>query len=165
MHLALKMVHHYRTEARRVIWQMRESRLDSETLVDLVSAALRQLTDGTGIRGEVQVSGRVLKLPEDLERNVLRIAQEAGSNARNHGHPSNIHIRMDYRPDALVLTVDDDGAGFDPKAADGVVSGHFGLTVMRERAEQFGGALHLASQPGGGTVVEAKVPIRAARGK
>ncbi|HWB98597.1 MAG TPA: two-component regulator propeller domain-containing protein, partial [Bryobacteraceae bacterium] len=68
VHLALKMVHHYRTEARRVIWQMRESRLESETLVDLVSAALRQLTDGTGIRGEVQVSGRVLKLPEDLER-------------------------------------------------------------------------------------------------
>jgi signal transduction histidine kinase/ligand-binding sensor domain-containing protein len=159
--LALKMVRYYRTEARRVIGHLRENRLDSEGLAASVEASLRQLTAGTAIRGEVQVNGRAPKLGEDVERNALRITQEAAANAKNHGQPSRIGISIDYEPDALRLRIEDDGAGFDPGGVAGVSDGHFGLTMMRERAERFGGTVTFASRPTAGTVVEAKIPLKA----
>jgi ligand-binding sensor domain-containing protein/signal transduction histidine kinase len=158
--LALRMVQHCRAEARRVIWDLRENRDTTETLADSVSCALRQITAGTGIDAVVDVSGRPTKLSEELERNVLRICQEAASNAKIHGRPSSIGIRMEYKPAVLRVCIEDDGRGVDPREADGLKSGHFGLIVMRERAERFGGDLRLERRPGGGTIVEATIPVR-----
>jgi len=146
VNVALKMVRHYRSEARRVIWYLRENRPESETLADLISAALEQLTLGTGVAGEVRVEGAPVKLPEEMERNILRITQEASSNAKNHGHATRIGIDLAYHPGRLEVRVADNGAGFDPAQAAGVQAGHFGLTMMRERAEHLGGKLSLESR-------------------
>lgn len=159
VNIALKMVHHYRTEARRVIWSLRENRPESESLAGAVAAALDQLTAGAGIAAQVRVEGRPVKLPEDVERNILRITQEAGSNAKNHGRPAHIEIHLAYRPGRLDVRIADDGTGFDPQQAAGVRAGHFGLTMMRERAEHAGGKLRLESRPGEGTIVVASFPL------
>jgi signal transduction histidine kinase len=158
--LTRRMVHHYRGEARRVIWDLRDSRPDSETLPEAVSNALHQVTDGRDVEGSLSIVGEPVRAPRELEHNVLRICQEALSNAIRHGEPRSLRLELEYTPAWLMVRVRDDGVGFEPDRMPGL-TGHFGLTVMRERARRFGGTLRLESRPGDGTIVEAKVPLQA----
>ncbi|WP_321474566.1 two-component regulator propeller domain-containing protein [uncultured Paludibaculum sp.] len=160
--LALKMVQHYRAEARSVIWDLRESRLASETLASAVSGALDQVTKGSDVSASVETEGTPVKLKDELERNVLRICQEAASNAKRHGQPKHISVRLNYGPDEIRVRIEDDGLGFVPENVMGLTRGHFGLAVMAERAERFGGRFKLTSAPGHGTIVEATIPKAAA---
>jgi ligand-binding sensor domain-containing protein/two-component sensor histidine kinase len=157
--LALRMVHHYRAEARSVIWDLREKQNEGETLGDAISSVVERVTAGAGIHSNVDVAGPSTHLPREMERNILRICQEASSNAKRHGQATRIDVRLEYQQRGLFLRVQDDGKGFDPKTADNTPSGHFGMAVMRERAERFGGELHVTSRPGSGTTVEASIPL------
>jgi signal transduction histidine kinase len=156
--MALKMVKHYRAEARRVIWELREDRPESETLADAVASSLRRFGSASDTACDVRVEGQSIHLPEELERNVRRICQEAVSNARRHGEARHIELVLEYLADTLRVTIRDDGKGFDPKEFTGAASGHFGLAVMQERAQRFGGRLKLESHPGQGTTVEVAIP-------
>jgi signal transduction histidine kinase len=108
---------------------------------------------------EVDVSGSPGELPQDFEQHLLRIAQEAVTNALKHSGARNIWIKLHIEEHKLYLRIKDDGRGFEPEGAFVSVGGHFGLIGMRERAERLGGDLRLASQPGEGTEVEVKVPL------
>jgi signal transduction histidine kinase len=112
----------------------------------------------------MDVSGARRRLPDDVEQNVLRIAQEAVTNAVKHASAKHvkIHVRMDER--RLLLRVNDDGRGFEPSGAFASTGGRFGLLGMRERAERLGGQLDLSSELGRGTQVEVSVPIPAEDG-
>jgi signal transduction histidine kinase/ligand-binding sensor domain-containing protein len=161
-----KIVHHYRAEARRVIWDLRDNRPDSESLVEAVSIALRQVADQNHIEGQVSIIGEPVPAPKDMEHNLLRICQEALSNAVRHGHPRKLEVVVQYSPSHLKVRIRDDGQGFDPAVRrQGLNSGHFGLTVMQERAQRLGGTLLVESHPGEGTVVEAMVPLDSAETK
>jgi len=96
-------------------------------------------------------------LPHELMLCLFRIAQEAVRNAVAHSRARDVVIQLAGGPDALVLTVTDDGVGFDVDAA------HHGLGLisMSERAEQVGATLQIRSKPGGGTQVEVTVPLAA----
>ena len=85
---------------------------------------------------------------------VLRILGEAIANSVSHGGASHVNVRLRRHGQGVLLRVDDDGCGFDAACA---ASG-WGLTGMRERAEQLDGCLSVASSPGGGVVVEAVLP-------
>jgi len=148
-----------------VIWDLRESRPESETLAAAVTASLEQLTRGTAISGVVETSGTPVKLDDELERNVLRVCYEAASNAKRHANPKRITVRLDYEPTFLRVCIEDDGAGFTPDKVEGFASGHFGLAVMRERAERFGGKLRVISHSGQGTIIEAAIPVAARKPK
>jgi signal transduction histidine kinase len=87
----------------------------------------------------------------------LRVAQEALNNALRHADAERIELRMEPRDRSLVVTVADDGVGFDP-AAPGVRSRRLGLTSMEERARALGGTLAVVSRPGEGTTVTLEVP-------
>lgn len=160
-----KIVHHYRAEARRVIWDLRDNRPDSESFVEAVSIALRRVTDQNHIEGQVSVIGEPVPAPKEVEHNMLRICQEALSNAVRHGHPRKLRLDVQYSPSDLKVRIRDDGQGFDPAVMQGLNSGHFGLTVMQERAQRLGGTLLVESRRGEGTVVEATVPIDSAETK
>lgn len=85
-----------------------------------------------------------------------RLVQEAVQNAVRHASPHRIAVTAEQSPNhALVLTVDDDGAGFDP---DRVAPGRFGLAGMRARTRLLGGRLEVRSRPGHGTVVRIEIP-------
>jgi signal transduction histidine kinase len=88
---------------------------------------------------------------------VFRIAQEAVHNAVRHAHAQHIRVGLDARDGRLVLTVDDDGVGFDPGAA-ALRSRRLGLTSMEERARGLGATLTIASSMGSGTRVRLEVP-------
>jgi signal transduction histidine kinase len=145
-------------ELRSLIFELRPPDLERDGLC----GALRKHVDVVrALRpGEIQ-----LDLEADVEpdpgraREILRIAQEALSNAVRHAHADHIRLRLADEDGRVVLEVRDDGAGFDPDAP-GVRSRRLGLTSMEERAQRLGGHLTVASAPGGGTTVR----LEAARG-
>lgn len=157
-----RMVHHYRGEARRVIWDLRDNRPEGEALPVALENALRRAVEHRGIQGRVSVEGEPAGLPVDLQHNVLRICQEAISNAARHANPARIDVDLVYRPDQLKAVVRDDGRGFGAGDNEVEPAGHFGLTVMRERARRHGGTLRIESRPGQGTRVEADIPLSGA---
>jgi signal transduction histidine kinase len=90
---------------------------------------------------------------------ILRIAQEAITNAVRHGRPANVTVQLTCEQGALRLRVRDDGCGFDLDEASRRNGGRFGLLGMRERSERLGGQMSLRSQRGEGTEIEVTVPI------
>jgi len=87
---------------------------------------------------------------------VYQVAREALENSVRHSDAQNIHVRVRQEDEYIRLVVRDDGAGFAPASVDS--SSHFGLTIMAQRVEAAGGLLHIASEPGWGTQVVARLP-------
>jgi len=95
----------------------------------------------------------------DVEHQLMRIGQEAVLNAARHADAHTIRMHVDFGAAAVALRVADDGRGFDLRHTVEGTTDHYGITTMRERAEQVGGHVSITSQPGRGTVVEAVVPV------
>ncbi len=153
-----KMVHHYRAEARRVIWDLRDSRPEGESLIAALEGELARMKENRGIEGRLTVTGEAVELPVEMQHNLLRICQEAISNAVRHGRPSRVDVDLVFTELRLRAAIRDDGAGF-PAGPSAESAGHFGLTVMQERARRVGGQLEVHSRPGEGTVIQAEVPL------
>ena len=124
--------------------------------------SIRGLVDryrsNTKTRLEFSVQGTVLRLDPAIEENLLRIAQQATDNALQHARASLLRIELAFDETMVQLTITDDGQGFDVKKA----RRGLGLTGMGQRAEEIGGKCELKSQPGKGTRVEVRVPLRSA---
>ena len=157
--LARRMAQHSLTEARRSVMDLRSADLDNQDLAAALESGTRHWTAGSGVQVEVDVSGNAQKLPDEVEQHVLRIAQEAVTNALKHASPRTIAVNLHLEPKKLKLRVADNGCGFEQEDVFASMGGHFGLIGMRERAERLGGELRLDSQPGMGTQVEVTVPL------
>src|SRR5260370_13052721 len=110
----------------------------------------------TGVR--VARRGRP-RLLSRVDTECLRIVEEALTNIRKHAEAANAMVDLDYRWRELVLTIRDDGAGFDSDASRRQ-SGHWGVLAIRERANRIGASIVLSSQAGSGTVFSLCVPYR-----
>jgi len=159
LELARKMVRHSLTEARRSVMDLRASALEGHDLPSALSEAAHQWTAGSPVQVRVDIEGESRPLPEETEQHLLRIAQEAVTNAVKHASASEVSIHLEMAHRKLSLRVADNGRGFEQDEAFSEVGGHFGLLGMRERAERLGGELRLHSQPGQGTEVAVTVPI------
>jgi signal transduction histidine kinase len=159
LELARKMARHSLTEAKRAVTGLRASALEDQALPAALPLAARQWMAGSAVAVEIDVAGESRRLPDDIEQNVLRIAQEAVTNALKHAEAKKIWIQLQLEARKLLLRVRDDGRGFEPSDAFSALGGHFGLLGMRERAERLGGVLDLSSAPGRGTQVEVSVPL------
>ena len=122
-------------------------------------ALARRAADVAGrLGGRVEVSvAPGVRTPPEVREALVRIASEAVANAIRHGHAGVVRIELDGG-ERLRLRIVDDGAGFEPAAAEQATDAGYGLTSMRERAERLGGELTIASRPGAGTSVEVVVP-------
>jgi signal transduction histidine kinase/ligand-binding sensor domain-containing protein len=163
LELARKMVRHSLTEAKRSVMDLRASVLDERNLPSALAVAATQWTAGSDTTIDVEVSGAGRAFPQDLEQNILRIAQEAVTNAIKHGAAMKVSILLAMEARKLVLVVKDDGRGFDCSGIFSSPEGHFGLQGMRERAEHLGGELILSSQPGQGTQIKVSIPTPQSR--
>lgn len=143
-------------EMRALIFELRPDALDKEGLV----AALSKQAEALRARHKLEVTTEFCEeppLPFDRKEALYRVAQEASNNIVKHAHARHVTLRLTGCPDAaLVLEIADDGRGFDP---DGDFPGHLGLQTMRERISRVGGRLTIASAPGEGTHIRARVPI------
>ncbi|MDT9691732.1 sensor histidine kinase [Streptomyces sp. P9(2023)] len=109
-----------------------------------------------------RVDGAPVPLPERVQSALLRIAQGALANVREHAAAASAALTLTYLDDQVVLDIADDGRGFEPSAGrdggSGGVRGH-GLPAMRVRAQQLGGTLTVESAPGEGTVLSVAIPL------
>jgi signal transduction histidine kinase len=140
-------------EARRSVWDLRSHLLENCTLVKALSQVAKSMSDNSRVPISVGTSGRPRKLPAQVENNLLRITQEALTNALKHARATQITVSLDYAPRNVFLRIQDDGAGFDTNNSAIVYAGHFGLLDMSERAEKMGGAFSVVSLPRQGTEI------------
>jgi signal transduction histidine kinase len=146
-------------EARRSIWELRSQSSEIEDLPSRLSKMATQMSGPGQPKIAVQVRGAFRPLPGRTEDEILRIAQEAVTNAIRHAHASEIKIELAFDPSLLRLTVADDGRGFSPSGDTTGVNGHFGLKGMRERADALNAKLNLETAPGAGTKLSVEVPV------
>lgn len=142
--------------------ELRPSVLDDFGLVP----ALRRLLDRAAEDGALGVDlahdpEPFPRLPGEIETVAYRVVQEALTNALRHAGAGRFEVRLRLRPGELALRAEDDGRGFDPEAVRrrALEGGSFGVLGMEERVRLAGGRFRLASRPGGGTLVEALLPV------
>ena len=126
-----------------------------------VEAALRVVADHVKSEGtpvEIAV-GPLPELPPGHRAALIRIGREAMRNAAKHASGSDVLVTLEASGGNLVLSVIDDGPGFDPHTAVGPVEGHIGLALLADAAEGVGGRLDVRSRPGRGTIVKATIPL------
>jgi ligand-binding sensor domain-containing protein/signal transduction histidine kinase len=141
-------------EARRSLTGLRAGH-DAHSLATALGETARQLTAARDIRLKLHLADCPRPLSADVEYNLLRIAQEAVSNAAQHASARAIEVSLVSAPPRLVMSVSDDGTGFD--AGSPSPAGHYGLIGMRERAAHIGAELFVKTAPGRGTTVEVVV--------
>lgn len=150
-----RLVQQLQTGARSFVWNLRDSTLAGQPLATAIGTAISTITAGRQV--EIRTTGESRRIPETIGHELLRVAQEAATNAVKHGGARRLAITLDFTADRVQLTAHDDGAGFDSSAP--VPAGHFGLIGMRERVQKLGGEFTLRSAPGTGTTVEVTVPL------
>ena len=149
------------SEAHDLVHRLREE--VSEEGVDLAEA-LRELVARQPLEGprcEVEVAEDLPTLPPAVAHHLRMIAQESLTNALKHAQATRIGIRLKVEPGALVLTVSDNGQGFDEAAA--TVAGRFGRVGIRERCRKIQAEATWQSAPGQGTVVMVRLPLESLR--
>ncbi|HST26289.1 MAG TPA: GAF domain-containing sensor histidine kinase [Gaiellaceae bacterium] len=142
-------------EMRSLIFELRPAELEAEGLAAALRKHVEVLTRLHPQEIDLRADGE-RRLPPDVERGLLRIAQEALGNALRHSGAAHVAIELAARDGRVSLSVADDGSGFDPEEA-ATRSRRLGLTSMRERAEALGGSLSIRSVPGTGTTVTVEV--------
>jgi signal transduction histidine kinase len=135
---------------------LRPSMLDDLGLIAALEWQARETSRRTGI--DVRVSAEEVdeSLPDPLRTCVYRVVQEALQNVSKHSHATHARVEVRQTGETLVLRVEDDGQGFDPKRSRGM-----GLLGMEERVRQLGGRLDVASAAGRGTAINVTLPAPA----
>jgi two-component system NarL family sensor kinase len=170
-------------EARRSVLNLRAAPLAGKSLAEALAALGRRFASETGVRVYVSAENAG-EIPQAVESELYRIAQEALTNVRKHAAATEVRIDLMRRGGALRLRVRDDGRGVDARArtaprvraqdargddapriqshtAGGTQSGGHGILGIRERAQLLGGTLRIESAPRAGTTLIVRVPLTA----
>jgi signal transduction histidine kinase len=147
-------------EARRSVWNLRPAPLSATGLVAAIGHEVEAWEERTGIpaRFRARAVPHHPPLSPTAEVALLRIGQEALSNAARHGKPEHVDVELRAQAQELILSIRDDGVGFDPSAT-APREDCFGLDGMAERARSAGGTLTVVSTPGHGTTVTTRLPF------
>jgi signal transduction histidine kinase len=143
---------------RDVCADLRPATLDYAGLPYALREYAEQVSRRTGIAVNVSGESPAARLNADSESMLFRIAQEALTNCAKHAHASAVNIELSFGDPQTVLTISDNGTGFDPEAIgqSGLRPG-LGLLTMRERVEFAGGKFSLESAPGKGTRIRVEI--------
>ncbi|QKW29489.1 sensor histidine kinase [Streptomyces seoulensis] len=154
------LARHSLGEARRSVHNLAPVELEDTGLPEALKSTVAAWGERTGARADFTVTGTAEHLHEEVSATLLRIAQEALSNAARHARAARVGVTLSFLGDEVILDIRDDGAGFDPAAVPARTrAGGFGLAGMRARAERIAGTLAVESEPGHGTAVSARVPL------
>ena len=157
--LARKMTRHSLSEARRSVAGLRASALTGQDLATALKAEAVRWTAASNLQVQIDICRQPARLPSEIEQNLLRIAQEAVTNALKHAAASKLLVELRVEAQNLCLIVADDGRGCAKPEMSSSLEGNFGLIGMRERAQSIGGQFRFQSGPGSGTFVEVTVPL------
>jgi signal transduction histidine kinase len=141
-------------EVRNITLLLRPSMLDDLGLVPALEWQAREVSKRTGMLVEVVDENVSDTLPEDHKTCIYRVVQEALNNCSRHAHAKSAQVFVRQERDRLLLTIQDDGRGFDPRRERGL-----GLVGMSERVSHLGGVLKVESNPGRGTCLRVDLPL------
>ncbi|HEX8990401.1 MAG TPA: ATP-binding protein, partial [Anaerolineales bacterium] len=136
-------------EMRALLAELRPSTLTDAELGELLGLLGSGFTGRTNVPVHVTVEEHGI-LPADVQVALYRICQEALNNVAKHAAASLVELSLTRAGPAIEIHIRDNGRGFEPGQA---LTGHYGLSMMRERAEAAGARLSVASEPGRGTDV------------
>jgi signal transduction histidine kinase len=148
--LARRMIRHTRVEARRSVWDLRSKVLEERGLAAALRSMAQSASRDEGPNILLEIPDMLPALPTSTEFHLLRIAQEALTNAIKHAQAKQIVISLQHTPHSLTLSIQDDGIGFALKPQDSIVTAHFGILGMQNRVEKIGASLDIHSSPGKG---------------
>jgi signal transduction histidine kinase len=157
---AMDLARHSLGEARRSVHNLAPVALENDGLSEALKKTVAEWGERTGVRAEFTVTGTAEQLHEEVAATLLRIVQEALSNAARHARAARLGVTLSFMDDEVILDIRDDGNGFDSLALPARThSGGFGLDGMRARAERIAGSLTVETEPGHGTALSARVPL------
>ncbi|NHZ35832.1 type IV pili methyl-accepting chemotaxis transducer N-terminal domain-containing protein [Massilia rubra] len=133
------------------------SRLAEGNLIAALETTVDKFRRQTGIVAELVADVDGAPFPREQQLQLLFIVQEALSNVRKHADASQVTVRLQDSHDFL-LSIEDNGAGFDPALLEGRGDSHVGIHIMRERAQRIEATLAVSSQPGVGTTIALTLP-------
>ena len=129
--------------------------MERDNLWEALKGIIKNTTAGTALHTTFELRGDLPELPPIWQENLLRIGQEALTNALKYAHPKSFRTRLSCNAKGVRLELRDDGAGFELKDKhDG-----WGLIGMHERVEQMNGRLEITSVPGQGTNIVVALPV------
>jgi signal transduction histidine kinase len=155
-----RQIEQYIREARQSIWNLRSPFLERRDIVTALHDVATQLTAGR-LQLAFTVTGEPRPCNSRVATQVLRIAQEALTNALRHAEASRVEMNVTFADGVLQFHVADDGVGFDAELVSRV-SGHYGLIGMKERAAEVGGRCTIDTVPGNGVRVLTEIPLACA---
>ncbi len=139
-------------EMRTLLFELRPATLEKASLGVLLQQLADVLTGRMRVPVEVSIEGEA-ELPTDVKIALYRIAQETFNNIARHAKASQAWATLQRRSDGVILTIRDNGRGFDPES---ISQERLGMRIMRERAEEIGAVLTVESGPGQGTQIMAR---------
>jgi signal transduction histidine kinase len=141
---------HILKDLRLSVSGMRRGLTDDARLGSALTDFALEVGKGSSMAVHLSIEESPQRLPPDVETELLRIAQEAVTNAANHASAANLWVTCRLEPPFATIRIEDDGVGAATARTD-----HFGIPIMRERAERIGAELAIHSRPEGGTSVSA----------
>lgn len=156
----LAIVEEALAHVRELSFNLRPALLDDLGLTAALRWYLDRYAQRTGMQTELSSDFDGERLPRELETACFRIAQEALTNIARHAQATKASIRFERSNGTLLLTVVDNGVGFDVNGFDQHGSSALGLRGMMERAQAIGGAIAMHSRPAKGTEIQARLPIK-----
>ena len=149
LHTAWNTLKSCRGELRNCLWDLRSRALEATDMNETIRRTL--LPSVKGVMLKIRFNVPRDRLTDNTTHMVLRIIRELAVNGIRHGSATEIHVAGTTDDDGIVFSVRDNGSGYDPDLAPGVLQGHFGLEGIRERVRSLGGALTIESDIGKGT--------------
>ncbi|MEQ1947640.1 MAG: two-component regulator propeller domain-containing protein [Bryobacteraceae bacterium] len=145
-------------ETRRSVAGLRAQVSGGTGLAAALAEAARQITEQQDVRLRLQLADRAYEMPPEVKYNLVRIAQEAVTNAVKHSGARTIDLALDQNGRGVHLTISDDGRGFTRDGESRAEPLHYGIVGMRERANQIRAQFQMSSAPGRGTTIRVMVP-------
>jgi signal transduction histidine kinase len=153
---ALELAQQAIRQVKSMSFNLRPAQLELLGFTAAVQATIDRQLEASSVKASLRLRGRDGQRTSPAQAVALRVLQEALTNMLRHARASSVVVRLRFADaDRFVLTIGDDGCGFDVDAtlAGGLSEGNLGLHGMMERAELMGGRLRFRSRVGGGTVV------------
>ncbi|HSL29480.1 MAG TPA: ATP-binding protein [Anaerolineales bacterium] len=127
-------------------------------LSDTLHTIASKTAERAGFELQYRVRGAKRQLlPADVQRKILLILREAINNIEQHAQAKVVNLSLLWEDPDLVITIEDDGVGFDPNAVSAF--GHFGIQIMNQRIKEISGWMELASAPGQGSRIVLHCPL------
>lgn len=145
---------------RRIVSDLHPPDLEKSGLISAIQEYLGIIENEDRLKCHLKIKGKMVKLVYSTERGLYYIVREAITNIKKHAEASTIEVTIEFQDENLIVSVRDDGKGFDPsKEEHNSIIEHVGIRSIKERARVLRSNITIDSKPGEGTTVKLVLPL------